>query len=403
MFKSTLLRHFFSPALFLAVFLFVFLFFSGTAWANCWTDCGFVTVPATTCEPVTDEEFNCYDDTMEIEQCTEFCVDVNDYEEQRSEGSGVGGDMCGWNDASSCFNKDKYSASSGRGNVAFYYNTYTLTPSNCNPDNYDVNCGQQRQNEQRLWDSCEGSNSPDCRYYGAAQNVNIQESTAFGLIGLGSENLWWAWPQCPWGDWNCVNTSGGGGGGGGDGGDWWGGGGPPPPPPPASVDLRVNGVDSLGSPLEVPASFTLSWTSANADSCSASGNWSGGKSTGGSESFSDIPRGTYSYTLNCSGPGGSGSDSVSFQVVQVPRCTLFANPVQIVRPQQSTLSWTCQYADSCSIDNGVGSVNNVSGAANVSPIQSTLYSLTCGGLDGSRSFSAMVSVFVSGLKEVLPR
>ena len=192
-------------------------------------------------------------------------------------------------------------------------------------------------------------------------------------------------------------------GGGDDGGGGGGGGGPPPPPPPASVDLRVNGVDSLGSPLEVPASFTLSWTSANADSCSASGNWSGGKSTGGSESFSDIPRGTYSYTLNCSGPGGSGSDSVSFQVVQVPRCSLSANPVQIVRPQQSTLSWTCQYADSCSIDNGVGSVNNVSGTANVSPIQSTLYSLTCGGLDGSRSFSAMVSVFVSGLKEVLPR
>ncbi|MEK7521099.1 MAG: hypothetical protein AAB560_03420, partial [Patescibacteria group bacterium] len=119
--------------------------------------------------------------------------------------------------------------------------------------------------------------------------------------------------------------NGGGGGGGG--------GGPPPPPPPASVDLRVNGVDSLGSPLEVPASFTLSWTTANADSCSASGNWSGGKSTGGSESFSDIPRGTYSYTLNCSGPGGSGSDSVSFQIVQVPRCSLSANPVQIVRPQ----------------------------------------------------------------------
>ncbi|MEK7520535.1 MAG: hypothetical protein AAB560_00450, partial [Patescibacteria group bacterium] len=103
---------------------------------------------------------------------------------------------------------------------------------------------------------------------------------------------------------------------------------------PPSVDLRVNGVDSFGSPLEAPASFLLSWTSSNAVSCSASDAWSGEKGVSGSENWSGLGRGTFIYTLTCSHSGGlSASDSVSVRVVQVPRCSLSANPVQIVRPQ----------------------------------------------------------------------
>ena len=86
----------------------------------------------------------------------------------------------------------------------------------------------------------------------------------------------------------------------------------PPPPSPASVDLCRRDSPALS---EVPAS-SISPDTANADSCSASGNGAA-VTTGGSESFSDIPRGTYSYTLN-PGPGGSGS-TASFQIVR-SRC-----------------------------------------------------------------------------------
>ena len=89
---------------------------------------------------------------------------------------------------------------------------------------------------------------------------------------------------------------------------------------------------------------------------------------------------------------------------KVPQCTFTANPASILLPQSSTLSWSCQYADSCSIDQGIGSVSSVSGAKNVTPTQTTTYTLTCSGLDGSRSYQATVNVgFTPRLREVIPR
>ena len=89
---------------------------------------------------------------------------------------------------------------------------------------------------------------------------------------------------------------------------------------------------------------------------------------------------------------------------KVPQCTFTANPASILLPQSSTLSWSCQYADSCSIDQGIGSVSSVSGAKNVTPTQTTTYTLTCSGLDGSRSYQATVNVgFIPRIREIIPR
>ncbi len=59
-------------------------------------------------------------------------------------------------------------------------------------------------------------------------------------------------------------------------------------------------------------SSTLSWSSSNVSSCSASGHWSG--SQGGSGSASTgvlVAAGTYTYTLSCTGPGGSANASTT--------------------------------------------------------------------------------------------
>ena len=57
---------------------------------------------------------------------------------------------------------------------------------------------------------------------------------------------------------------------------------------------------------------TLNWSSSRATSCTASGDWSGSKSISGSEAVSfpktDAPN---TYSLNCSGPGGTVSRSVT--------------------------------------------------------------------------------------------
>ena len=85
-------------------------------------------------------------------------------------------------------------------------------------------------------------------------------------------------------------------------------------------------------------------------------------------------------------------------------CSFSANPTSIILPQSSILSWSCQYADSCSIDQGIGSVNNVSGAKSVRPAKTTTYTLTCSGPGGSETFPATVNVgFILRLREIIPR
>jgi len=172
-----------------------------------------------------------------------------------------------------------------------------------------------------------------------------------------------------------------------------------------TVDADCVAKVNLNAPevVEIPDPINLSWTSFNVNSCVASSDWSGSKPTSGSESLTK-PRGTYTFTLTCTGPGGSASDTENVRVIQVPRCSFTANPTSIIPPASSTLSWSCQYADPCSIDQGIGSVNNVSGTKGVRPTKTTTYTLTCSGLDGSRSYQATVNVgFTPRLREVIPR
>jgi hypothetical protein len=175
-----------------------------------------------------------------------------------------------------------------------------------------------------------------------------------------------------------------------------------PPPPPPSVDLKINGSDG---PLtfEALADYTASWASTNATSCAASGVWGGSRPLSGLEGFSGVGRGTYSYALTCSGPGGQASDSAQVNVIQVPQGTFAPNPGSIILPETSTLTWSLQFADSCVIDHGIGAVNPVSGNHEVRPQQTTTYTLTCQGTDGSRSFPATVKVFSPSRREILPR
>lgn len=171
---------------------------------------------------------------------------------------------------------------------------------------------------------------------------------------------------------------------------------------PPTVDLKINGSDGPIT-FEALAGYNATWATNFANSCTASGSWSGGKPISGSESFTDVPRGTYTYTLTCDGAGGQTSDAVQVNVIQVPQCTFAPNPGSIILPETATLFWSCQFADSCAIDQGIGSVNPVSGNREVQPQQTTLYTLTCQGADGGRSYPGTVRVFSPSLKEILPK
>lgn len=164
----------------------------------------------------------------------------------------------------------------------------------------------------------------------------------------------------------------------------------------ATTSINVIGpVVSITAPaiVEVPDKVALNWTSQNTVSCVASGEWSGNKAVSGTENDSVATRGNHTYGLTCiNGSGYSASASVDITVVQVPKCTFSANPSVITPPQSSRLSWTCDYATSCSINHGIGSVTSTSGSRSVLPSTTTDYTLRCQGVDGSRPFSTTVGI-----------
>jgi outer membrane biosynthesis protein TonB len=80
---------------------------------------------------------------------------------------------------------------------------------------------------------------------------------------------------------------------------------PEPEPAPAPV---VSFSTSRTDP-DVGTSVTLSWTSEHADRCQASGGWSGTKALQGDQSIAINQ--TSTFTLNCSGDGGSAIEMLS--------------------------------------------------------------------------------------------
>lgn len=94
-------------------------------------------------------------------------------------------------------------------------------------------------------------------------------------------------------------SCGGGGGGGSD---------PAPSYPLPTVSFSAESTEVL-----IGSETNLTWSSSNASSCSASGAWSGSRATSGSETVTISEVGNSSFTITCSGEGGSRSATVTIE------------------------------------------------------------------------------------------
>ena len=81
----------------------------------------------------------------------------------------------------------------------------------------------------------------------------------------------------------------------------------PPPSPTASLTLAPANINSAQSTV-------LSWSSANASSCTASGAWSGTKATSGAVTMTPTAAGNFTYSLACTGEGGTANASAALSV-----------------------------------------------------------------------------------------
>jgi len=167
----------------------------------------------------------------------------------------------------------------------------------------------------------------------------------------------------------------------------------------ATVTVGVTQVPTVtltASPTAVAGggASTLTWSSTNATSCTASGNWSGTQPTSGTQSTGSLTM-AGSYSLTCTGPGGTSNvATANVSVVAAPTVTLTANPISVASGGTSTLTWSSTNATSCTATGGWSGTKGPSGTLGTATLAATTsYSLTCSGIGGtSNVVTATVSV-----------
>ena len=157
---------------------------------------------------------------------------------------------------------------------------------------------------------------------------------------------------------------------------------------PPTVNITV-------SPSSITAgnSTSISWSTANASSCSASGGWAGIKDTSGNETLS--PGATVTYTLTCSGTGGTDSDSTTVIVEGTsnpPIVLIDATPKTVESGGQAYLVWASANSTSCNASGGWSGPQDITGYEDVYPTSTTEYTITCTGPEGSDDDSVTINV-----------
>jgi hypothetical protein len=170
-----------------------------------------------------------------------------------------------------------------------------------------------------------------------------------------------------------------------------------PAPQNPTVTLSAN-------PTSVAAqgTTTLTWSTTNATSCTASGGWTGSKATSGTEQRGPLSANA-TFTLTCqSSSGGSASKSVSVTVAAAtpaPTVNLSASPTAVALNGFSTLSWTTSNATSCTASGGTSGwagSKATSGSANLGPFSANAtFQLACTGAGGTTTRTATVSILAA--------
>ena len=160
------------------------------------------------------------------------------------------------------------------------------------------------------------------------------------------------------------------------------------PPPLPTVNLGA-----LATSVERGSGTQLNWTSTNSAACTASGAWSGGRSLSGSAATGSL-NGNSTFTLTCSGAGGSASDSVTVLVTDpaAPTLSFTASPSTIDSGDSATLNWSSSNTTSCTASGAWSGSRGTSGNQSVSPSANSTYSLSCSGAGGTVTDSVTIQV-----------
>jgi RHS repeat-associated protein len=138
-------------------------------------------------------------------------------------------------------------------------------------------------------------------------------------------------------------------------------------------------------------SATLSWSSTTADTCTIE---PGIGSVGVNGSVQVSPTETTIYTITATGLGGTAMPSVTVTVTCLPpTVSISAIPETILPGESATLTWSSANADTCVIEPGIGAVA-VNGSIQISPTETTIFTITATGLGGMATAKVEVAVIL---------
>lgn len=116
---------------------------------------------------------------------------------------------------------------------------------------------------------------------------------------------------------------------------------PAPPPGPTASLTPTPGTINYGQ------STTLNWSSTNTTSCVGTGFSTGGATSG---SIVVSPTSSQSYSVSCTGPGGTVDSGATVTViVPAPIISLTIAPSLVAKNGSATLSWSVANTQNCSI------------------------------------------------------
>lgn len=84
-----------------------------------------------------------------------------------------------------------------------------------------------------------------------------------------------------------------------------------------AAQITANGSSDSPVIVSYDSSVTFAWYSSSADSCEASGGWSGTKATSGTEIVNNV-RVPGTYIITCKGTAGSASAQIDIQITNIP-------------------------------------------------------------------------------------
>jgi hypothetical protein len=138
---------------------------------------------------------------------------------------------------------------------------------------------------------------------------------------------------------------------------------------------------SLGSStVAVGGSTTLTWSTINATSCTASVNWTGTMPPNGSQTVTVTGPGANQYALTCTNAAGaSASNFVNLTAVAPPVPTLTLSTASITLGQSATISWSSLNSASCTASGSWSGPLPTTGSQVLTPVGvgSNTYALVC--------------------------